>query len=623
MSLQLPLFNPTDSDWCPPTTFPRLSGIVGLDVETYDPNLLSRGPGGVRGDGYLVGISVANGDFVGYYPISHLGPGNLGKDIVCTWLRRELGRPDLTVVGANILYDVEWLSTEGIEVKGRLIDVCMLDALIEEEANESMSLNALCQRHLGKTKNEDLLREAANVYGVDPKSGLWSLPPKYVGEYAEWDALAPILIYEKQQIELAKQGLMDIAELEIKLTPLLWKMRRRGVRVDLEAGKLVQAQLTHDENGTLRCIEQQIGWRPDIWSAKSLAKVFDQLGEGYQTTKKGAPSFTKDFLSHHQNEVIKAISDAREINRLRTVFVEDWISKYTVNGRAYPEWRQLASDDGGTRTGRMASANPNMQQIPSRAEIAAMIRALFIADEGSLWGKLDYSQQEPRLLVHFASVMQSRGTNMPGAYDVRDAYRNDPKMDIYAMLATMGNISRRHAKGATLGRMYGMGAKKYAEQQGVSISEGERILAEFDQRVPFVRILADRLATLADTRGWIRTLGGRRRHFNLWEPRYSEQETIPLPLEKAQKAYEGPLRRYGTRKALNALIQGSAADMTKRAMVRVHDELGVVPTLAVHDEIDACVDGIETLNKIKEVAETAYDLQVPIVADCKLGEHWS
>lgn len=624
MSVQLPLFSPRVSDWVAPKLFHELSGTIGLDVETRDPHLKEMGPGGVRRDGQLVGISVSTNQFTGYYPIAHLGPGNMDKSVVLHWLRGQLRKPDLTIVGANILYDVEWLSTEGVEVAGRLVDVCTMDALIEEEANESFSLNAISLRRLNIPKNEELLREAAAVYGVDPKSGLWQLPPKYVGQYAEWDAEAARLVWEAQQVELARQGLNDIANLEIDLTPLLWKMRRRGVRVNVDGTKVLNNKLLLAEKQLFAKIESEIGWRPDIWSQDSLARVFDQINETYSRTKTGRPSFTKDFLAHHTHQLVKTIAELREVNRLREVFVSDWASKYLVGDRAYPVWRQIASDDGGTRTGRMASANPNMQQIPSRSDMAADIRALFIPDEGTRWAKMDYSQQEPRLLVHYAATMHARGIDMPGATEVCQAYRNDPKMDIYAMLAQMGNISRRHAKGATLGRMYGMGARKYAEQQGVSVAEGERILEEFDQRVPFVKILSDRCASLAEVRGWIRTLGGRLRHFNLWEPSFSDEASVPYPLDKARKMYDGKsLRRFGTRKALNALIQGSAADMTKRMMINLWKEHKIIPTLAVHDEVDVCIESPEMLDKIKYVAENAFTLLVPVVADCKLGDHWS
>lgn len=603
--------------------FPRLEGVVGLDVETCDPNLKELGPGGIRRDGHLAGISVHCGKFCGYYPIGHLGPGNLDKQAVIQWLRHELKNESLIVVGANLLYDVEWLASEGIEVRGQLFDNCTIDALIEEEAVESFSLSAMAQRHLNKDKDERLLREAASAYGVDPKSGLWKLPPKYVGPYAEQDARLAVQIREKQLIALAAQGLGDVLELELAVTPILWKMRRRGVRVDLAAAEKLGDELVVVENEMMAELVKIVGWQPDPWSNQSLAKLFDQLEIQYPFTANGNPSFKKDFLLHHENPVVRSISEWREVNRLRTTFVSDWVAKYVIGDRAYPVWRQIASDDGGTRTGRMASANPNMQQIPSRASVAAKVRAIFIPDEGTTWCKMDYSQQEPRLLVHYAATMALNGVPMDGSLDVRDAYRKDPKMDIYAMLAQMGNIDRRRAKGATLGRMYGMGAAKYAEQQGVSRLEGERILADFDARVPFVRALSDRCASLADTRGWIRTIGGRRRHFNLWEPRYNERNLPALPLPKAQREYGTALRRFGTRKALNALIQGSAADMTKRALVMIHNSCGLVPTLAVHDELDLCISSDAEAEACKMLAESAYQLQVPVIADCSVKGHWS
>lgn len=612
------------SDWKMPESFPDLSkwGVIGLDVETRDPRLKELGPGGLRGDGELVGISIGLWDGMlsesHYFPIAHLGGGNCDRDAVLDWLREELKNPDLRVVGANILYDIEWLSTVGIEIAGKIVDVQVLEALIDEESGRSMSLQSLCQKYLGQGKDEALLIDAAKAHDVDPKSGLWKLHAKYVGPYAEWDALSARQIYHHQLREIDRQNLESIVTLELSLTPLLWKMRRRGVRIDMERAAILEKRLLIEEERLTRELRALTGRDLDMWSSAQIGTLCVSLGIEHPVTTLGNPSITKDFIENHDHPALKMLSELRETNRLRSVFVGDWVSKYVFNGRAYPQWRQLATDDGGTRTGRMASANPNMQQIPARSRSASEIRAMFVPDEGTRWCKLDYSQQEPRLLVHYASLL-----GMTGARLVSMAYRDNPKMDIYSYLAQASGKARFIAKGATLGRMYGMGSKRFGRENGFSEFEAARILDDFDRRVPFVRELSDKCANVASSRGNIRTIGGRLRHFNLWEPCQREQETTALPLEDARRAWPGQqLRRFGTRKGLNALIQGSAADMTKIAMVQIHEKLGIVPTLSVHDEIDLCVESDEQAAECRKIMETCVRLEVPVIAEMELGDSW-
>lgn len=627
MSLQLPLsFLDPGSDWRPPGEFMRLSGrkIIGLDVETRDPRLLELGPGSFRNDGELVGISVAVidelGPRAGYYPIRHAGGGNLPHTGVLSWLRSELKDPNITVVGANIKYDLEWLAHDKIEVAGRVVDVQVVEALIEEEAGDGMSLNVLSQKYLKTPKDEALLREAASAFGVDPKSGLWKLPARYVGKYAEWDSLSALLIYQEQLKQIHAEGLETVLDLETRLTPILWRMRRRGVRIDLEHAERLQGKLLSKEDDLRRVLRDIAGRDVDEWSSTDISRLCDDKDIYYPRTAVGNPSFTKDYINNHSHPLIKAIGQVREINRLRTVFVRDWVRKYNVNGRVHPEWKQLKSDDGGTRTGRMASANPNMQQIPARAEVAADVRAMVIPDEGHSLVKMDYSQQEPRILVHYASMM-----NLTGARLVEMAYKKNKAMDIYQFLADASKKSRKIAKGVTLGRMYGMGAKKFAAQQGLGVDEATRILTEFDASVPFVKELSDKCASLAQSRGYIKTLSGRRRHFNLWEPSFSEEYCEPLPFEEAQQKWFGrSLRRAGSQKALNALIQGSAADMTKSAMLRLSEEQGITPILQVHDELVVSEPDMtaDKLVRIKDAVEHAILLRVPVYVDAWEGRHW-
>jgi len=509
----------------------------------------------------------------------------------------------------------------GIQVRRKCIDVQIAEALIDEESLTGYDLETLAQRYLGKGKDEELLKQAADAYGVHPKSGLWKLPSKYVGAYAEYDAMAALRIFEKQLKKLQEEELLPIFELESKLLPLLWQMRKIGIPVSLDRATELTKELLDTESAIRDKLFKEHNCRIDEWSGQQIASLCDRLKINYPRTDRGNPSFTGDFLAENTNPLLRDIAEIRELNRLRKTFIDDWIFGNQINGWIHPQWKQLKSDNGGTRTGRMAASNPNPQQVPGRSDIAAKVRKLFCPPPGEKWAKIDYSQQEPRLLVHFASLCGCTGAAL-----VKMAYCQNPKMDIYQFLAESCNMKRRDAKDATLGRMYGMGGKRFAERQGISVDEANSKLHAFDNSVPFVREVSDLCATTAANRGYIKTLLGRRRHFNLWEPsRYSDnyEYAKPLPRAQAEEMWKGErLRRYGTHKALNALIQGSAADMTKAALVLIYETCGKLPYMAVHDELDFGVtDEAEAMN-YKRLAETCVKLEVPIIAELCLGDSW-
>jgi DNA polymerase I-like protein with 3'-5' exonuclease and polymerase domains len=618
------LFMP-ESSWLPPTDFPNLSGekVLGVDLETKDPNLESKGPGGIRNDGYVVGVSLSTLDKSWYFPFRHADGGNLPEDNVVSFLQDTLNKPR-TYVGANLQYELEWLSTKDIMLPGDLIDIQVVEALIDEE-QETYNLDSLCRRYLSTSKDETLLKSAAAEYGCHPKSGLWQMHSKYVGPYAEFDALAPIKIWQAQQKEIEAQGLEEILNIELPLTRLLWLMRQQGIQMDLEEASKLSRELKSKEEDIRYEIWKEHQCRIDPWSSTMLASICDRLKILYPRTPKGNPSFEGDWLDEHDHPLLKKVSALRELNRLRDTFVDEWIFGNQISGKIHPQWKQLKADDGGARTGRMAAANPNPQQVPSRSDYAHLVRRLFIPHEGhGKWGKLDYSQQEPRLLVHFAYLCKFIGADL-----TRMAYRDNPKMDIYQFLADSASISRRESKDITLGRCYGMGAKKLAVKLGISEDAAKAKLAEFDRSVPFVREISDRCAQLAQSRGYIRTICGRRRHFNWWEPANSFQlkeqgkDTRPRKLADAQEKWKGlRLQRAHTHKSLNSLIQGSAADMTKAAMLLVHKETGKIPYMVVHDELNYGCQSEDEAKKIQVMAENCVKMEVPIRADLSYGEHW-
>ena len=350
-----------------------------------------------------------------------------------------------------------------------------------------------------------------------------------------------------------------------------------------------------------------------IWAARSIAQVFQKLDLPFDRTEKtNSPSFTKNFLKNHPHPIVKHIARAREINKAHTTFI-DTILKHEHKGRIHAEINQLRSDQGGTVTGRFSYNNPNLQQIPARnKELGPLIRSLFIPEEGCQWGVFDYSQQEPRLVVHYASLQKMYAVN-----DVLDAYQ-DGNADFHQIVAEMAQIPREQAKTINLGLFYGMGKNKLQAELGVSKEKANDLFKHYHSRVPFVKQLMDSVMARAQERGKVRTLLGRLCRFHLWEPNQFGIHK-PLPHDAALLEHGPGIRRAFTYKALNKLIQGSAADMTKKAMIELHKE-GIIPHIQVHDELDISVDN--NADKIKDIMESAVELEVPNKVDYESGPNW-
>jgi DNA polymerase I-like protein with 3'-5' exonuclease and polymerase domains len=612
-TLQQPLFTP-ETEWVPPERLPDLSNYseIAIDLETRDPNLMTMGSGSVRKDGEVVGIAVAVEGWSGYFPIAHEGGGNMDRALVLDWFE-ELLQTTSTKIFHNAMYDVSWIRSLGFHINGGIIDTMIAASLIDEN-RFSYTLDSIGKDYISMRKNEKLLQDAAKDFGVNPKAEMWRLPAPFVGEYAEKDAEITLKLWHALQHEISKQDLWDVFNLETNLFPCLVDMKFKGVRVDIAKAAAVKEQLIVTEKQLLRDIKKIAGFDIEIWAAASIAKAFDKLKMPYDRTEKGAPSFTKNFLATHPAELPKLIVEAREINKANTTFI-DTILKHEHEGRIHADINQIRSDQGGTVTGRFSYSNPNLQQIPARhKELGPMIRSLFIPEEGHTWGCFDYSQQEPRILVHFASLMKLEGT---GA--IVDAY-NDGSADFHQMIADMAGIERKQAKTINLGIMYGMGKNKLMAELGLMKDAAEKLLKTYHQRAPFVKMLSEAVSRRADDSGKIRTIGGRLCHFDMWEP---HGFGIKKPLKHADALREhGPgIKRAFTYKALNKLIQGSAADMTKISMLALYRE-GIVPHIQIHDELDISVRSPEQAEQICKVMESAVSLQVPNKVDYEKGDSW-
>ena len=613
--MKIPKFE-AQTEWVKPTEFPDLRQVdeIAIDLETKDPDLIKKGSGSVIGNGEVIGIAVATKHFKGYFPIAHEGGGNMEKARVLSWLKDILEAPS-TKIFHNAIYDVCWLRAMGFKINGD-IACTMIAAALTDENRFRYDLNSLSWNYLGYGKNEAALAEAAESWGIDPKSEMYKLPAMHVGAYAERDAEVTLGLWQEMKKEIINQDLEDIFDLESDLFHCLVDMRFKGVRVDTERAHQMKKEFITQEKELLHKIKSETNIDTQIWAARSIANVFDMLRLEYPTTEKtGAPSFTKNFLQEHPHPVVKMIAQAREINKAHTTFI-DSILRYEHNGRIHAEINQLRNAGGGTVTGRFSYQNPNLQQIPARnKDLGPKIRSLFIPEKGHTWGVFDYSQQEPRLVVHYASLYK-----LPSVYDVVDAYQNDSSSDFHQTVADMADIPRSQAKTINLGLFYGMGKGKLQAELGVTKDKAADLFNTYHSRVPFVKQLMEKASNRAQDRGQIRTLLGRLCRFHLWEPNQFGMHKA-MTHEDALREHGPGIRRAYTYKALNKLIQGSAADMTKKAMIELYKE-GIIQHIQIHDELDLSIESEEQAKKVIEIMEHAVTLEVPNKVDYESGNNW-
>ena len=613
------LFNKNEvkAEWLHPTEYRSMKGkeVVAIDLETCDTELKALGPGWPRKVGKVIGIAISSGDFTAYYPISHDGGGNMDKKQVLKYIKDVCEDESIQKVFHNAQYDIGWLSVLGIEVKGYIHDTMIAAALLNEN-RFSYTLNSIVSEYLGEYKDEKTLKAKADELGIDPKAEMYKLPAEFVGEYAEADALLTFRLHEKLLVEIKKDALEPVYDVECRLIRVIYNMTKRGVRVDMDRAQGLRTKLRNKEKTYLKRIKDIVGHDVQIFAARSVAQAFDSVNLEYPRTTLGAPSFTQSFLDTHAHELPRMITKARVLNKLQGTFI-DGISKHIHNGRLHAHINQIRGDSGGTVTGRFSMYAPNLQQMPIRNEYGSELRKLFIPEQGEYWLSADYSQQEPRILTHFAI----RNGN-EGAEEVQQAFVKG--LDFHKQTAEMAGIDRRLAKTIGLGVMYGMGYKKLAVDLDIAPKEAKDLMQEFRDKVPFMQGMLEAVMNKANQVGTIRTELGRKCRFDLYEPAWYDPGVFhkAMPLKQAQAEYGGNVKRAGTYKALNRLIQGTAADQTKKAMVDIYEELKIIPLIQVHDELNCSVKDDRMAVKIKNIMETSMKLKVPSNVDYKIKDNW-
>jgi DNA polymerase I-like protein with 3'-5' exonuclease and polymerase domains len=618
--MKVPLFV-AQTEWIEPEEYPDLRSYdeIAVDLETRDPDLKSKGSGSVIGNGEVVGIAVAVPGRKFYFPIAHGSGPNMDRKRTLEWFK-DIMASDAIKIFHNAMYDVCWIRNLGIKINGLIVDTMIAASLIDENRFQ-YSLNSISWDYLGHGKNEGALNEEAKSRGLDPKADMWQLPAMYVGGYAEKDAELTLELWQIFKKEIIHQDIESIFNLETDLFPCLVDMKFKGVRVNAEHASVLKKQLIDREEALLFDIKKETGIDIQIMAARSIAKMFDQLKLPYDKTEKSKePSFTKNFLQEHPHPLVKKIAQAREVNKAHSTFI-DSILKFEHKGRIHADINQIRSDQGGTVTGRFSYHNPNLQQLPARnKDLGPMIRSLFLPDEGCTWGCFDYSQQEPRLVAHYAALYK-----FPSVYEVIDEYNNDSSTDFHQMVAEMAQIPRSQAKTINLGLFYGMGKTKLQAELGVSKEKAAELFEQYHAKVPFVKQLINAASNRAQERGQIRTLLGRLCRFHLWEPNMFGMHKA-LPHEEALQEHGPGIKRAMTYKALNKLIQGSAADMTKKAMVDLYKE-GIIAHIQIHDELDLSVESPEQAKKMTSYccfcSKRQQILSIKIIEDLELWNSFS
>ena len=634
---------------------------VAVDIETYDPNLKTKGLGAIRNDGFICGIAVATGKETAYFPLRH-------SDIFTDYKRDEkiwsvlnekiFQNENITKVFHNAMYDVCWIrAVTGMKMKGRIVDT-MIAASVVDENRFKYSLDSLSKDYLNEEKYKyDLQQKTLEWSGgtvKDPMTNMHKLPASIVKEYAKQDVNLTYklwnlfnkkideVLYTKEDGD--QKTCRQIFELETKLFLCLVDMKFKGVRIDVAKAIEFGRHLKKRREQILKAIESLTTVRVDIWAAASIKKLLDHLHiKDYKVTPKSKmPQLPKDYLKTHSNKCLRMIAKAREYDKAANTFI-DGLLEYVHEGRIHADINQIRSDSGGTVTGRFSMSNPNLQQIPAKGFIGKKMRELFIPEEGCKWGSFDYSQQEPRIVVHYAIKL-----GLPGTEGLQDEFDKDDA-DFHQIVADMANISRKQAKTINLGLFYGMGKIKLQKELGLDQKQARELFNEYHGRVPFVRQLSQELITFAKENKLLFTLYDRFCRFNKWEttnkewnPEINRFNEVPLYTEEqAREAFKAEMldkykenkidtnymdyfdRYYTpafTYKALNRLIQGSAADMTKKAMVDLYEK-GIIPHIQIHDELCFSITDHEP-ELIKETMEQTIPLEVKNKVDFESGPNW-
>lgn len=458
------------------------------------------------------------------------------------------------------------------------------------------------------------------------KGLMWAVDPEEMGSYPIQDVDLTKKLYHLFKEMLQEENLTELMELEGELLPVLLEMREYGVRIDMDKAIELDIKYTAKLEELQAKIDKLAGYHINVDEDAPLVRYCEEHNLPYVHTEKGNPSFSSDNIIMDEGGFFETVLEIRKYNKARNTYIRGYIFGSTLNGRLHGQYNQLKADEGGTVTGRLSSSNPNMQNLPSpgKGEIGQEIRSLFLPDDGDDWLCMDYSGQEPRMLVHAVLSVEKAYNRQLGhtdkiearllagselaedpkfrGYDadfhtavssfcIEEEYRMDGKPTDTEEFHKDVKAFRGKAKSIGLGVMYGSGVKKMADEmtkKGVpmTVEETANIKENIFKNVPFLKSFTELLMNKAKTRGYILTILKRRGRFNQWEcPIFDKNEkkkigpTLFNTRDEAWDFYKANSEKYKhlgrpqrafLYKALNKLIQGSSADQTKMAMVAMY-----------------------------------------------------
>ena len=579
----------------------RTSEWLALDTETTSTDPM-------RAD--LVGISLSNRAGLGYYiPVGHRdNMPQLFLSDVQTMLGPILTDPKISKVGHNLKYDLLILRRHGLPVEPISYDT-MVAAWLVDPASHRLGLKDLANDLLNvqMTHIEELIGSGKNQRSMAEVSS------EKAADYAAADAGGTFRLRETMLPLLAeRQSTRLMEEIEMPLLPVLADMEQTGIGLDTAFLKSMSRELTERLASLEKQVQQGVGYPFNLNSTQQLSTaLFTTLKleppDKRKTTASGHFSTSADVLEllRGKHPVVDQILEHRELSKLLSTYIE--ALPHQVN----PRTRRVHTsyNQTGSVTGRLASSEPNLQNIPTRTELGRKIRRAFVADPGWLLLSIDYSQIELRIVAHMAN-----DTAMLGAFRAGQDIHAATAAAIYNIpLSDVSREQRRHAKAINFGLIYGMSAFGLSRSTDLTLAEAENFVAAYFKKFPGVKTYLDGLRRQAANQGYVETMLGRRRYF----PNLRNQMNPNL-------------RNREEREAINAPIQGTAADIMKLAMIRVPpalkaENLQARLLLQVHDELVLECPEKELLSTgkvVMHVMELAYPLSIPLLTEAKWGQNW-
>jgi DNA polymerase-1 len=558
----------------------------------------------------LVGLSLCiRPGHAAYVPLAHRYPGapeQLDRDRVLERLRPLLEDPKRAKLGQNLKYDMSVLARYGIALQGVRFDT-MLESYVLDSTATRHDMDSLASKYLGhKTIGyEEVAGKGAGQIGFE------QVPLEQACPYAAEDAEVTLRLHQALWPRIQSESRLSalFEEIEMPLVPVLSRMERRGVRVDRSMLAIQSRELAERIHGLEEDAYALAGRRFNLGSPKQIGEIFfEELGlPVVARTPKGAPSTAEAVLQELADqgyELPARILEHRGLSKLRSTYTErlpEMINPET--GRVHTSYHQAVA-----ATGRLSSSDPNLQNIPVRTEQGRRIRQAFIPEEGFRMLAADYSQIELRIMAHL-----SEDPALLRAFEEgRDIHRATAAEVFGGAPEQVSSEQRRSAKAINFGLMYGMSAFGLARQLGIERGLAQAYIDRYFERYPGVRTFMDRIRVQARERGYVETLFGRR----LYLPEIGSRN--------------GQRRAAAERTAINAPMQGTAADIIKRAMIAVdgwiHAEAsGARMIMQVHDELvlEVLEDRVEGVaGQIRAHMEGATELRVPLVVDVGVGDNW-